>query len=47
MNGSVLGKVNINYLGRSGFYEGQMGVRVRSVDFMKTVGISVNRDLEA
>jgi hypothetical protein len=48
VNVSVLRKVNtVKYLGYSRFFEGEMGLRVKIVDFMKTLGISVNRDLEA
>ena len=48
VNCNLLRKVNtVNYLRCSRFYEGDMGLSVNIVDFVKTLGISVNRNLEA
>jgi hypothetical protein len=48
VNGSVLrGVKTVNYLVCSRFYEGDMGLSVKIVDFMKRLGICVNRNLQA
>jgi len=48
VNGSALRKVNtVNYLLCSRFYRGEMGLSVKMADLIKTLGVSLNRNLEA